>query len=153
MFDTDLARYRCLQLRQCYTERSGKKKSEMTTTETTPATLATWAIDPYHNFAQFTVKHMMIATVTGRLGAVTGTLRFDGSDLTTGSVEATIDVSGLRTGNEMREHDLRSPNFFHVSNTLRSASKARASSTWREMSTACTATSPSPGRRGQSRWT
>jgi polyisoprenoid-binding protein YceI len=83
-------------------------------TETTPTTLGTWAIDPYHNFAQFSVKHMMIATVTGRLGAANGTLQFDGEDLTTGSVEATIDVTGLSTGNEMRDNDLRSPNFFHV---------------------------------------
>ena len=81
------------------------------TTDAAPATLATWNIDPYHNFAQFTVKHMMIATVTGRLGAINGSLQFDGSDPTTGSVEATIDVAGLSTGNEMRDNDLRSANF------------------------------------------
>jgi polyisoprenoid-binding protein YceI len=26
--------------------------------ETMPTTLGTWEIDPYHNFAQFSVKHM-----------------------------------------------------------------------------------------------
>lgn len=82
------------------------------TTPATPSGLMTWTIDPYHNFAQFTAKHMMIATVTGRLGPITGTLRFDPSDLTTGSVEATIDVSALSTGNDMRDVDLRSSNFF-----------------------------------------
>jgi polyisoprenoid-binding protein YceI len=56
------------------------------TTDAAPPQLATWTIDPYHNFAQFTVKHMMIATVTGRLGPISGTLQFDPSDLTTGSV-------------------------------------------------------------------
>ena len=84
------------------------------TTDAAPPKLATWTIDPYHNFAQFTVKHMMIATVTGRLGAISGTLQFDPSDLTTGSVEATIDVTALSTGVDMRDNDLRSPNFFDV---------------------------------------
>ena len=84
------------------------------TSQAAPTTLATWNIDPYHNFAQFTAKHMMIATVSGRLGPINGTIHFDGNDLTTGSVEATIDVSALSTGNEMRDNDLRSPNFFHV---------------------------------------
>ena len=84
------------------------------TTDAAPTTLATWTIDPYHNFAQFTVKHMMIATVTGRLGPIGGTLQFDPSDLTTGSVEATIDVTALSTGVDMRDNDLRSPNFFDV---------------------------------------
>jgi polyisoprenoid-binding protein YceI len=83
-------------------------------TQATPAALATWTIDPMHNFAQFTVKHMMIATVTGRLGTISGTVRFDGVDLTTGSAEATIDVTALSTGNEMRDNDLKSPNFFDV---------------------------------------
>ena len=84
------------------------------TTEATQSTLATWNIDPMHNFAQFTVKHMMIATVTGRLGPISGTVRFDDADLTTGSAEATIDVTALSTGNEMRDNDLKSANFFDV---------------------------------------
>jgi polyisoprenoid-binding protein YceI len=84
------------------------------TTDAAPTTLATWTIDPYHNFAQFTVKHMMIATVTGRLGPISGTLHFDPNVLTTGSVEATIDLAALSTGVDMRDNDLRSPNFFDV---------------------------------------
>ena len=84
------------------------------TTDAAPTTLGTWTIDPYHNFAQFTVKHMMIATVTGRLGPISGTLQFDPNDLTTGSVEAIIDVTALSTGVDMRDNDLRSANFFDV---------------------------------------
>lgn len=84
------------------------------TTDTAPTTAATWTIDPYHNQAQFTVKHLMIASVTGRLGNLTGTVHFDDADLTTGSAEATIDVTALSTGNEMRDNDLKSPNFFDV---------------------------------------
>ena len=61
-----------------------------------------------------TVKHMMIATVTGRLGPISGTLQFDPGDLTTGSVEVTIGVTALSTGNEMCDNELRSPSFFDV---------------------------------------
>src|SRR5689334_9232545 len=94
--------------------RTHEEGNEMMSSEATTAGLATWNIDPYHNFAQFSVKHLMISTVTGRLGAISGTLRFDANDLTTGSVEATIDVTGLTTGNDMRDNDLRSANFFHT---------------------------------------
>lgn len=51
--------------------------------------LATWTIDPAHSTAEFSVKHMMISTVKGRFGVISGALQFDGADLTTASVEAT----------------------------------------------------------------
>ena len=52
--------------------------------------LATWTIDPMHSTAEFSVKHMMISSVKGRFGVISGALQYDGSDLTTASVEATI---------------------------------------------------------------
>lgn len=84
------------------------------TTDTATTTLSTWTIDPYHGQAQFTAKHLMIATVTGRLGSINGTLHFDPNNLTSGSVEATIDVTALSTGNEQRDNDLRSAHFFDI---------------------------------------
>ncbi len=86
------------------------------TTETAAATtgLTTWNIDPAHSSAEFGIKHMMISTVKGRFGALSGTLQFDGSDITGGSVEATIDVSSVSTNEPNRDGHLRSPDFFHV---------------------------------------
>jgi len=86
------------------------------TTETAATTtgLATWNIDPAHSTVEFGIKHMMIATVKGRFGTLSGTLQFDGSDITGGSVEATIDVSSISTNEPNRDGHLRSPDFFHV---------------------------------------
>ena len=84
------------------------------TADAAPTKPLTWAIDPFHGQAQFSAKHLMIATVTGLLGPISGTLRFDPADLTAGSAEATIDVSALSTGNARRDADLRADHFFDV---------------------------------------
>ena len=76
--------------------------------------MATWAIDPVHSVAEFGVKHLMISTVKGRFGALSGSLQFDGRDLTTASVEATIDVASITTNDPQRDAHLRSPDFFHA---------------------------------------
>lgn len=78
------------------------------------ASAATWQIDPMHSQAQFQVRHMMVSTVRGQLGKVTGTVQYDGKDLKTASVDATIDVTGIDTGQPKRDEDLKSPNFFDV---------------------------------------
>src|SRR6185312_4254149 len=76
--------------------------------------LATWTIDPMHSTAEFSVKHMMISTVKGRFGVISGALQYDGSDLTAATVEATIDVSSVSTDQAQRDEHLRSADFFHV---------------------------------------
>ena len=80
------------------------------TTQTTA--VATWTIDPAHSIAEFGVKHMMISTVKGRFGTVSGAIQFDGQDPTTASVEATIDVASITTNEAQRDAHLRSPDFF-----------------------------------------
>jgi polyisoprenoid-binding protein YceI len=82
------------------------------TTQTTA--VATWTIDPTVSSAEFGIKHMTISTVKGRFGTVSGTLRFDGQDLTTASVEVTIDVASVTTNEPQRDAHLRSPDFFAV---------------------------------------
>jgi polyisoprenoid-binding protein YceI len=84
------------------------------TVDATRTTLPTWTIDSSHSRAEFWVKHLTIGTVSGVLGLVTGTLRFDPGDLGSGSAEAYIDVAGLCTGHERRDNDLRSADFFDV---------------------------------------
>lgn len=76
--------------------------------------LATWTIDPLHSTAEFSVKHMMISTVKGRFGVLSGALQYDGDNLTTASVEATIDVASVSTDQAQRDAHLRSADFFHV---------------------------------------
>jgi polyisoprenoid-binding protein YceI len=74
----------------------------------------TWAIDPAHSTAAFTVRHMMINNVRGEFSKVMGTLALDPKDITKSSVEATIDAASVNTRVEARDNDLRSSNFFDV---------------------------------------
>ena len=59
---------------------------------------STWEIDSAHSEAIFAVKHMMVSTVRGKLGKVSGTVQLDDKDVTKSTVEATIDVAGIDTG-------------------------------------------------------
>ena len=44
----------------------------------------TWAIDSAHTDTQFAVRHLMISTVRGRFGAVTGSVEFDSENIGAG---------------------------------------------------------------------
>jgi polyisoprenoid-binding protein YceI len=75
---------------------------------------STWTIDPAHSTAQFTVRHLAIANVTGSFTKVTGTIVLNEKDLSQSQVSASIDVNSVDTRVEMRDKDLKSPNFFEV---------------------------------------
>jgi len=79
-----------------------------------PASASTWDIDPAHTSAQFAVRHLMVSTVRGAFGKVSGSVNFDESDPTKSSVEATIDAASIDTRNEKRDQHLKSPDFFDV---------------------------------------
>lgn len=78
------------------------------------AQTTTWNIDPNHSTAQFTVRHFGISNVRGDFTKVTGTIVLNDKDITQSQVSATIDVNSVDTRVEMRDKDLRSPNFFDV---------------------------------------
>jgi polyisoprenoid-binding protein YceI len=79
-----------------------------------PAQQATWTIDTAHSSAQFSVRHMMVATVRGEFANTKGTVRWDGKDLATAVVEATIDATTVSTREPKRDAHLRSADFFDV---------------------------------------
>lgn len=74
----------------------------------------TWQVDTNHTAAQFSVKHMLVSTVRGTLGKVTGTIDYDGKSADSIKADVAIDLNGLNTGTENRDKDLRSENFFDV---------------------------------------
>jgi len=78
------------------------------------AQTSNWNIDPNHSTAQFTVRHLAISNVSGNFTKVTGAVVLNEKDITQSQVSATIDVSSVDTRVEMRDKDLRSPNFFDV---------------------------------------
>lgn len=73
-----------------------------------------WTIDPTHAEVGFSVRHMMIATVRGRFGAVSGTVTVDEQNPGNSKVDVTIDATSIDTRQEMRDNHLRSPDFFDV---------------------------------------
>lgn len=86
----------------------------MTTTTATPAAITTWNIDPAHSAAEFKVKHMMISNVKGKFTGVSGKLSLNPADLTLSSIEATIPVDSISTGDVQRDGHLKSADFFDV---------------------------------------
>jgi polyisoprenoid-binding protein YceI len=81
---------------------------------TAAAQSTNWQIDPAHTSAQFSVKHLAVSTVRGAFVKVSGSAKFDPSDPTKTSLDATIDASSVDTRVTMRDNDLKSPNFLDV---------------------------------------
>lgn len=81
---------------------------------TTLADTSVWEIDPAHSSVLFAVRHLMVATVRGEFGKVTGTVTLDENDPTKSSIEATIDATSINTRNAKRDEHLRGPDFFDV---------------------------------------
>lgn len=78
--------------------------------------MATWNIDPAHATAEFSARHMMVATVRGRFAPPTGTLEFDPANPAAAHVEATLDAASLTSGQADRDAHLKSPDFLDVAN-------------------------------------
>jgi polyisoprenoid-binding protein YceI len=75
-----------------------------------------WTVDPSHSAANFSVRHMMVTTVRGQLGPITGTVEYDGKDVRSVKADVRIDVSGITTQNAKRDGHLRSDDFFDAAN-------------------------------------
>jgi polyisoprenoid-binding protein YceI len=84
----------------------------MATTPQTPASITTWKLDPAHSSADFKVRHMMISNVKGTFSGISGTLYENTADPTLSTVEASIDISTISTGDAQRDTHLKSPDFF-----------------------------------------
>ena len=78
------------------------------------AQVETWNIDPAHSSAQFAVRHMGISTVRGEFRKVGGSVSYDAANPAKTTIEATIDATTVDTRVDMRDKDLRSPNFLDV---------------------------------------
>lgn len=85
----------------------------------------TWEIDPAHTDVQFAIRHMMISTVRGEFGKVSGTVAADDQDLTRSKVTASIDAATVNTREAKRDEHLRSADFLDVTKfpTITFASK------------------------------
>ena len=86
----------------------------MATSTTAPSRVTTWDFDPAHSAAHFSVRHMMVSTVRGEFGKISGLVKLDPSDPARTSVEASIDASSINTREPQRDAHLKSPDFFDV---------------------------------------
>jgi polyisoprenoid-binding protein YceI len=75
---------------------------------------STWISDPAHSEVDFSIKHMSISNVHGRIGGVAASIQLNDADISKSTVTATIDVTTLDTGVAQRDTHLKSPDFFDV---------------------------------------
>ena len=87
-----------------------------------------WIIDRASSKAEFSVRFLTVARTTGAFGEVGGTIVFDEETPERSSVEATIDVTSIDTGNEKRDEDLLEERFLDAD----SFPKMSFESTWVE---------------------
>lgn len=80
------------------------------------AQTTSWVSDQAHSEVDFTVTHLSISNVHGKFAKVNARIELDPADITKSTVVATIDVSTVDTGVAQRDNDLRSSNFFDVTN-------------------------------------
>jgi polyisoprenoid-binding protein YceI len=69
--------------------------------------VGTWDIDPVHSDVSFTVRHMMVSKVRGRLAGFSGEI-VTAPEFTDSTVTATVDATSIDTGNGQRDGHLRS---------------------------------------------
>lgn len=74
----------------------------------------TWTLDASHTSIELSVRHMMVATVRGRVDPVSGTLHLATDDPSRSYAEVEIDAASINTGNADRDAHLRSPDFLDV---------------------------------------
>jgi polyisoprenoid-binding protein YceI len=82
----------------------------------TPALAAptTYALDPAHSAATFSIKHLGVSTVRGEFGQIKGVIALDRSNLRASKVDASIDATSVNTREPKRDAHLKSPDFFDV---------------------------------------
>lgn len=77
---------------------------------------STWVLDSAHSLVEFSVKHLMIATVKGRFNKVEGQVVVDPAEITGAEIAGTVEVASIDTGDGQRDGHLRSADFFDVEN-------------------------------------
>lgn len=83
-----------------------------TLTDIHPSLVAgTWALDPTHSDVTFSVRHLAISKVRGSFEKFDATI-VTGETLADSTINATIDVASVTTGQKDRDNHLRTGDFF-----------------------------------------
>jgi polyisoprenoid-binding protein YceI len=74
-----------------------------------------WVVDPIHSDLSFSIKHLLISTVTGIIKSFDLNLNTVGADFgDVTDLQVKIAMSSLTTNHEPRDEHLKSEAFFHV---------------------------------------
>lgn len=73
-----------------------------------------WKEDPAHTTIGFSVKHLVITTVTGKFSEYSISVLSDKPDFSDAKVEVKIKAKSINTENSKRDDHLRSADFFDV---------------------------------------
>jgi polyisoprenoid-binding protein YceI len=76
------------------------------------AKAATYEVDAAHSRVGFSVSHMMVSTVRGEFGTVSGTVEYDAAKPAATVVKARVGVTSVDTRDGKRDDHLRSAEFF-----------------------------------------
>ena len=82
------------------------------TATATAALTGTWTIDPSHSRIGFTARHAMVTKVRGSFTEFAGTANLDAENPGASTVDLTIEVASIDTGNGQRDDHLRTNDFF-----------------------------------------
>ena len=93
--------------------------------EPTVTRKTSWQIDAEHTSVEFDVKHLMISTVKGRFGEISGSLKGSLDDPSRFKLEVVIPVESIDTRQAQRDAHLKSADFFDAESfpVIRFASK------------------------------
>jgi polyisoprenoid-binding protein YceI len=75
---------------------------------------APWEFDPEHTGVHFKVRHLMVSSVRGDFGSVSGKIVYDEADVTKSTADISIDAASINTRIAKRDEHLRSPDFLDV---------------------------------------
>ena len=78
------------------------------------AETSTWKADSAHSEVDFAIQHLGISNVHGRFGKVDATVTYDDKDITKSTINVTIDITGIDTGQAPRDNHLKTDSFFDV---------------------------------------
>jgi polyisoprenoid-binding protein YceI len=72
-----------------------------------------WQLDAAHSEVTFRVRHLVIATVSGKFDKFASNLTTIGDDFTTSNIEFSVDTASVNTGVDARDNHLRGDDFFN----------------------------------------
>jgi len=73
-----------------------------------------WRVEPTRSEIKFTLRHLVLASITGRVRRWEGTMKIDPERPSRSSVEVVIDARSLDTGEPERDDHIRSVEFLNV---------------------------------------